>query len=202
MAQRDHSLDERIIVSARKEFMEKGFMKASLHAIAKNAGITTGALYTRYEGKDDLFRSLVSDVYTAMGRESEAIAEEYMKAHDSRDPELMIESVRLEEKVYRKVLFEHYEACVLFFAKSEGSSVAEELKTMMQNKAEQTIEYMKTISRTDMDLDGIMMIMQSQFGYYRMILDKGWSPEKTVTAMEAVDLYQEAGWKALFSAIL
>ena len=31
--------------SAMQEFLEKGFMKASLRSICKNAGVTTGALY-------------------------------------------------------------------------------------------------------------------------------------------------------------
>ena len=41
--------------SAKKEFMEKGFMKASLRNICKNAGVTTGALYFFFKDKDALF---------------------------------------------------------------------------------------------------------------------------------------------------
>ena len=44
-----------------EEFLEKGFMKASLRSICKKAGVTTGALYFFFEDKDDLFASLVQE---------------------------------------------------------------------------------------------------------------------------------------------
>ena len=37
------------------EFMEKGFLKASLRSICREAGVTTGALYFFFQDKDDLF---------------------------------------------------------------------------------------------------------------------------------------------------
>ena len=44
-----------------EEFLEKGFMKASLRSICKKAGVTTGALYCFFEATDDLFASLVQE---------------------------------------------------------------------------------------------------------------------------------------------
>ena len=35
--------------SAMQEFLEKGFMKASLRSICKHAGVTTGALYFSFK---------------------------------------------------------------------------------------------------------------------------------------------------------
>ena len=63
MANRDHSLDDRIICAARAEFLSCGFRKASLRKIADNAGVTTGAIYTRYRNKDTLFSSLMSSQF-------------------------------------------------------------------------------------------------------------------------------------------
>ena len=45
--------------AAIKEFMEKGFMGASLRQIVKNAGVTTGAFYKYYPTKEKLFAGLV-----------------------------------------------------------------------------------------------------------------------------------------------
>ena len=57
----DKSIDERLMECARKEFLEKGFEKASLRNICKRAEVTTGALYKRYKGKEELFSSIVED---------------------------------------------------------------------------------------------------------------------------------------------
>lgn len=66
MAKADPSIDPRILASAKAEFLEKGFEKASLKTICENAQVTTGALYKRYSGKEDLFCALVADTVAAM----------------------------------------------------------------------------------------------------------------------------------------
>mgnify|MGYP000013623508 CR=1 FL=1 len=55
MSVADRSIDPRILDSARTEFLTSGFEKASLKTICEGAGVTTGALYKRYKGKEDLF---------------------------------------------------------------------------------------------------------------------------------------------------
>ena len=44
-----------------RSFLLTAFRKASLHKIADKAGVTTGAIYTRYKNKDVLFGSLLQD---------------------------------------------------------------------------------------------------------------------------------------------
>ncbi len=73
MALKDHSLDDKIIKAAFDEFMEFGFQKASIRKIADCAGVTPGAVYTRYDSKDDLFCSLVSNFLSAVKAQSEPI---------------------------------------------------------------------------------------------------------------------------------
>lgn len=61
MSVRDTSIDPRLIESAREEFMEKGFLRADLKTICDKAGVTTGAVYKRYKGKEELFCAVVKD---------------------------------------------------------------------------------------------------------------------------------------------
>lgn len=86
MANRDHSLDDGIIQAAYSEFLAYGFQKASLHKIAEKAGVTTGAIYTRYKNKDALFASLLQDFFETMKTLFTPIAEEYEKAKHSAQP--------------------------------------------------------------------------------------------------------------------
>jgi len=61
MSVRDTSIDIRLLESARLEFAEQGFLKADLKTICDNAGVTTGAVYKRYKGKDELFGAVVKE---------------------------------------------------------------------------------------------------------------------------------------------
>lgn len=55
-------INSRLFESAKTEFLEKGYQNASLQDICKNAGVTTGALYKRYKGKEELFGAVVAPV--------------------------------------------------------------------------------------------------------------------------------------------
>ena len=202
MAVKDHSLDMKIIDAAKEEFKEHGFQKASLHKIAEKAGITTGALYTRYKNKDDLYCSLVQEIFDAVKEHSNKLYALYMDAQNSGEAEKLLYAIKAEKDIYEELLFNHYDACFLFYCRNAGSSVEKMLKEMMTKKANETVEYFKGISKTDMELDGIGILISEQFHFFREILERGYSREKAIECMKAVDIYQEAGWKALFEAIL
>jgi AcrR family transcriptional regulator len=50
---------ERLLDAAATLFAEHGFSGTSVAAIAKRAGVTTGAIYSNFAGKDDLFTAVV-----------------------------------------------------------------------------------------------------------------------------------------------
>ena len=70
MAVANHSIDPRILESARKEFVKHGFEKSSLKAICDGAGVTTGALYKRYKGKEELFCAVVEQTVAELYAEA------------------------------------------------------------------------------------------------------------------------------------
>ena len=202
MAVKDHTLDARIVDAAIHEFKEHGFHKASLHTIAKRANITTGALYTRYKNKDALFCSLVQIVLDQVHHESQACQSLYEDVLIKQDPLLFLKAIQKEEEVYLRVMFEHYDACILFFCKSEGSSIDTMIKKMTELKAQQTIAFFKQIAKREINLDGIEFIMSEQFYYYRKILEKGYDKEQAIVCMINVEHFLEAGWKQLFEEML
>ena len=58
----------RILMAAKKEFSEHGFQGSSLRRICSAAGVTTGALYFFFDGKDDLFETVLSEATDPFGR--------------------------------------------------------------------------------------------------------------------------------------
>lgn len=123
MALKDHSLDDKIIKAAFDEFMEFGFQKASIRKIADRAGVTPGAVYTRYNSKDALFCSLVGNFISAVKTQSEPIGKMYYDLLESKNVDALLDAIRKEEKIYLDILFQHYDECILFFCRSEGSSI-------------------------------------------------------------------------------
>ena len=202
MAVKDHSLDEKIVAAAKAEFLEHGFQKASLHKIADRAGITTGALYTRYKNKDALFCSLVEGAFSNLQPQFEVFRRGYMEVQQSGSAEALLSVLRQEEQFYLELLFDHYEECVLFFCRSDGSSIQKLLEQMMELKATQTVDYLKSIARREYKFDGLEFLLCEQFRYYRLVLEKGYDKQRAMTCMRFVEHFLEAGWKDLFEQIL
>src|SRR6202167_4817962 len=50
---------ERLLAAARRVFARSGFHGASVEEIASEAGFSTGALYSNFDGKEDLFLALM-----------------------------------------------------------------------------------------------------------------------------------------------
>lgn len=118
----DKETKQKLLVSAKKEFMEKGYMKASLRNICKEAGVTTGALYFFFQDKEDLFGSLV--------REPLETLYQFMNEHYASEIDYAIENIKemgnfeedreAMEKIIR-FMYHYREEFLLLIEKSQGS---------------------------------------------------------------------------------
>jgi AcrR family transcriptional regulator len=67
---------ERLLAAARSAFASSGFNGASVDEIASRAGFSTGALYSNFDGKEDLFLVLMEREIDEHAREiAEAVRE-------------------------------------------------------------------------------------------------------------------------------
>lgn len=56
MAKQVEGISEKVELCAKKEFLEKGYVDASLRTIAAEAGTTTGTIYSDMVEKKDFFQ--------------------------------------------------------------------------------------------------------------------------------------------------
>ena len=199
MANKDHSLDDGIVRAAYEEFLACGFEKASLHKIAKNAGVTTGAIYTRYKNKDALFASLLEDFFAIIQSKFLTTASVYEKARESGTVEALQEAIVSEEKIYMELFLKHYEECRLFFCCSDGSSVETMIKGMMEKKTEQTVAFFReTCGKEPPNASAVRLLMGSQFWDFRQILDARLGKEEMSDCLQTIFAFTNAGWKQFY----
>ena len=80
-------VSEKIEAYAKKEFMEKGYMDASLRTIAAEAGTSTGSIYSRYGGKEGLFSAIVEPAAKELVRIFTDIQEDFHAIDPDRQQE-------------------------------------------------------------------------------------------------------------------
>lgn len=197
MANRDHSLDDGIVLAAYAEFLACGFRKASLNKIAEKAGVTTGAIYTRYQNKDALFVSLLQEFFGTLNDCFAPAAAEYEKAGQLGTTDALLEAIDFEERMYRKLLTEHYDDCTLFFSRSDGSSVEAMLNDMMRQKTQQTVDFFCQVYGKAPDAEAIRLLMGSQFWFFRQLLDEHLPEDAMLACLQTLLGFFNAGWRQL-----
>ncbi|MBQ6781235.1 MAG: TetR/AcrR family transcriptional regulator [Treponema sp.] len=122
MAESSIETKKKLLESAKKEFLEKGFIGASLRTIAANAGVTTGAMYRHFKDKDAFFCALVDE---AIEVTKKVVMLADSKNHENLTPKKMSEHISFEKKSTEKFLdymYENFDAFTLLLTKSSGST--------------------------------------------------------------------------------
>ena len=158
-------------------------------------------IYTRYKNKDALFASLLQDFFETMKTLFTPIAEEYEKAKHSAQPEDILRAINAEERIYFQLLIGHYDDCSLFFCRSDGSSVETMLHELMDQKAEQTVEFFSQLYGKKPNTDAIRLLMGAQFWYFRQLLDKHLEEDEMFACLQAVLDFTNAGWRQLCDSL-
>jgi len=75
LSTKDFDIREALVRSGREEFLLRGFEGASLRAICRKAGVTTGAFYAYFDRKEALFSAIVEPMLADFRRMYDRIAE-------------------------------------------------------------------------------------------------------------------------------
>ena len=121
----DKSINPRLLSAAMEEFLDKGYENASLNDICRKAGVTTGALYKRYKGKEDLFGTLVAGVISDMEKYITSIPEGFLKSFTDRE---LYDSLSMPAEMnleWFRLLYEQKEAFTLLVKCSSGTRYAD-----------------------------------------------------------------------------
>lgn len=113
---------EKLIESAKKQFLEHGYMKASLRKICADAGVTTGALYFFFEDKEDLFGAIVEEPLEGLilmlkrhfAEDETELSEPLIYEHSAGDHDEMT-------ALLIRHLYKNYDAFMLLLTGSQGS---------------------------------------------------------------------------------
>ena len=135
---------QKLIDSAKKEFLAKGYAKASLRSICADAGVTTGALYFFFENKEDLFAAIVDPPLNGL--------KDILFQHFKDDVEEMSGIDSLEdidtdhsERIVGYI-YENYDSFMLLLTASENTvyeNVVDEVVSMVERSIPPSLSMLK-----------------------------------------------------------
>lgn len=201
MAKKNPGFDEAIRKSAFDEFMEKGFSEATMRGIAERAGLTTGALYTRYQDKDALFCSLFEDVWKKAEDAFDTLEPVYEMLGTNISISDFMEACTRESSLILDLIYEYYDCFILLFLKSAGSSAESWFQEIQKRKFDTSIAFFQ-MKGIQVNETVVLLLMEQQWNLYVQIVKSGMSKEEAINCMKEVMLFYERGWEGLFRKLM
>ncbi|EKQ58073.1 MULTISPECIES: TetR/AcrR family transcriptional regulator [unclassified Clostridium] len=188
-----------ILNSAKVEFLEKGFKDASLRNIAKQAGVTTGAIYGYFKDKDDIFVSLVKDVIDGFYKlMNEVEGEDRSMCNKGIEFPKWIFSTKSNHKKYLEYLYDNFDICKLIIMRSNGSSLENFMDIFMEKALEQHKELLHTLKKTsNIDEFTIHIIIEFYIKSMTEFIKHDIPYEIAVKQYDNINTFFFAGWSEL-----
>ena len=140
----DYEKRKLLIEAAKKEFLEKGYNKASLRNICAKAGMTTGALYFFFSNKEDLYESIVNPPIEELKRmiiEHYKEDSEFLANQDSLDMGNIDHSDIAEMIV--KHIYKNYDSFILLLSGSKEDALDKEIDEFVELIEKSTVLMLK-----------------------------------------------------------
>jgi len=201
MALRNHLLDDKITDAAREEFSEKSYSGASLRKIAEKAGVTVGAIQTRYKSKDELFVCLLKPFLEEIGALFQSTKTEYYSGTNAGFLADLKSSMRHESEAIVHLIFDHYADAVLLLCRSTGSSLEHYFDEIVQSKIKESIDFFHKAGAANVDEKLLGLLISAQFDSYRRIVLECPDRKTAEHYMEQMMTYHFGGWTAYFESI-
>lgn len=143
----------RILECAKEEFLKKGFEKAQVGEIAKAAQVTTGAIYRHFKNKEELFFSLIEEVYTYTLNVVEDVETRSQNKVDipllQEGDEAILEASFNEVMDFVNYMYEHFDEFKLIFECSQGSRVENFIEEIVDRYSVKNMKQMSNLKMKD-----------------------------------------------------
>lgn len=188
MKKAEQNTKELLLKAGREEFLEKGYEKASLRAICKKAGTTTGAVYFFFENKEELFCQIVTPFLERLEKLGKELAETELG-----DISLGTDM----DKKFMEFLWHNQKEVQLLLEKSDGTRYAnfkDEVFSWLERCFSKFFQKYGNMGE-DKNLIGILVRMRMK-GYMELMKEE-YSLEEVLRLTERVGCYADGGFQSL-----
>ena len=193
---------ERIIMVSEKEFLDKGFRGASLRAIVKKAGVTTGAFYGYFKSKEELFDALVKEHATHLLEFFSNILEEFKNMPLEQQLSSMAEVSSLGLKKMFEYIWEHKMTFELIVKSSDGTKYENFIQEISQKDIESTDDFYRILEMQGKSVERIdplieQIVINSTFTSFFNLILRDIPKEEAKRGLLQMFKFYRGGWNSL-----
>lgn len=202
MSNEESSTLQNILVAGKREFLEKGFKSASLRNIVKSAGVTTGAFYGYFSGKEALFAAIVEEHAAAIMKIFMSAQEEFSQLPKEVQARHMGVESRTSLDMIIDYIYEHFDEFKLLICKSEGTSYENFVHNMVEIEVEETLAFIEVLRSQGKEVPNIEkavchMIVSGMFSGIFQLIEHDMKRENAKKYVSEFQDFYIAGWSKI-----
>ena len=205
MAKQIVGVAERILAAAKEEFLEKGYVDASLRTIAAAADTSTNSIYVRFGDKEGLFSAIVEPVLSEMVEQFLRIQERFHQLPPSEQEEIMPNYADGGTSQLVDYMYAHLDEFRLLLDSSYGTRFHNFVDELVRIEVEYTYKYLEAVGYSDRLGDGVTekllhIVTTSRFESIFEIIRHGMSRAEASEYIALLSRYHRTGFLAIFGA--
>ena len=203
MAKQIEGVAERILAAAKREFLEKGYVDASLRSIAAAADTSTNSIYVRFGDKEGLFSAIVEPVLSEMTERFIKIQEQFHQMDRAAQAARMPEYPDGGTAALLDYMYAHLDAFRLLLDASYGTRFHNFVDELVRIEVEYTYKYMETVGYPASFGDALTekllhIVTTSRFESIFEVIRHGMSREEAAEYIQLLSRYHRTGFLAIF----
>ena len=194
---------DRIIAAAKQEFLDKGYVDASLRTIAAAADTSTNSIYVRFGDKEGLFSAIVEPVLSEMTERFIRIQERFHRMTPNKQAELMPKYADGGTNELIDYMYEHLDEFHLLLDSSYCTRFHNFVDELVRIEVEYTYKYMETVGYPDNFGDALTekllhIVTTSRFESIFEIIRHGMNRKEASEYIELLSRYHRTGFLEIF----
>ncbi len=195
---------KKIVTSAKREFLEQGFEKASMRKIAVQAGITAGGLYKHFPTKEAMFEALVEPTLKEYYRRDVELTNIAIKQIAKHKFDLFRTASDSGNREVLDYIYHHFDEFQLMFNRSAGTkyeTIRHDLVMLEVSGAKRLIEALRKqeIPIREFNDEQLHILYSTALTPFFEIVTHGYPYEKALTFIDLMADAMNFGWEKIMN---
>ena len=184
----DSNVKTRLMEIGRREFLTRGYAKASMRTISASAKVTTGAIYFFFRSKEEFFKAILEETATAWKQ----LLLEYSESERNGS-----RSSAENDRELISFLLRHKEEVRILFEKAEGTIYENYREEVCQILEDAFMECYTRFGGKESDRSIVKIVVQMRMQGFLELLHGDFSMEQAVKYAELLAYYGDSGFAGM-----
>lgn len=192
-----------ILLSAKENFLKKGYERSNLREICVGANVTTGAFYRHFTDKQAVFEELVKPVINELKMKYTESENKFYDLLNTEDIDLLWNINDDSVSYFLDFIYRNFNEFKLLLCHSDGTIYENFIHDIAEVETVHTVQFMNSLKEKgykvkDISKEEVHMLIQACFTSIFEIIIHNYNREEAKKFISTIVEFNTIGWKNIF----